>query len=265
MNTTTPRLTSSRAGSAGAPAFLARVPLFASLGEPELQALAELCRVRRFPPGGMLFHEGDPANALFLIRSGQVKIVRDALDGEEAILHLIGPGECLGEVALLDGGTRSATAVALGRVDALRLDREEFWALLERQPAVARAAMIALAGMVRRTTDQLHHVIQLDVPGRLARTLLTLATRHGRVTSQGVSVGVPLTQAELAQIVGVTRQTVSEQLGRLRKCGVLSVDRGEILLHKPEWLRRRVEQSGLPCPWMEPQVESESGAGADWA
>jgi CRP-like cAMP-binding protein len=244
-----PRLRASgRLAPAERAALLAEAPLFAPLAEEELQALAEGSQVRCFGAGEVLFHERDPANALYLIHSGQVKITRDNLDGEETILHVIGGGECLGELALLDGGTRSATAVALGPVVALRLCREELLALVEERPAVAKAVITILAAMVRRVTDQLQDLMLLDVPGRLARTLLVLAARHGRPTARGVRIGVRLTQAELAQMVGTTRPTISTQMSRLRERGVISVDREGIVLHEPERLRKRVEQGGLPCP-----------------
>src|SRR5262245_9661729 len=110
---------------------LSQVPFLAELAETELQALAAVCRVRRFRRGEVLFHEGDPGNALFLIQSGQVKILRVTDEGEDRILHVLGPGEYLGELSLVDGAPRSATAQALDPVETLTLHRDDFLSLIE--------------------------------------------------------------------------------------------------------------------------------------
>jgi CRP/FNR family transcriptional regulator/CRP/FNR family cyclic AMP-dependent transcriptional regulator len=220
--------------------LLAQVPFFASLGERDLRALAETCRGRSFEPGEVLFEEGEEGSALYLLRAGQVKIVREAPQGESVILHIYGPGECLGEMALVDGQPRSATAVALEHVEALLLYREEFLALLERRPAVARAVMSALVGLVRRLNEQLQDAIFLDVPARMAKKLLELADEHGQPTPQGIRLTLRLTQGELAQMVGAARPTVNKQLQCFQKRGSLTVDLDGITLLRPEELQKRI-------------------------
>jgi CRP/FNR family cyclic AMP-dependent transcriptional regulator len=220
--------------------LLARVPFFASLGEAELQALAAACRTRTFKRGEVLFHEGDPGSALYIVRSGQVKIVVMADTGDETILIVLGPGECLGELSLVDGAPRSATAVALDRVEALVLYREGFLAVLKQSPSAALAVMSGLAGMVRRLTVQVQDAAALDVPGRLAKKLLELADRHGQVTPEGVRIALRLTQQELAQMVGATRVSVNQHLGGFQDRGILTMDREGITLLQPEQLRKRV-------------------------
>jgi CRP/FNR family transcriptional regulator/CRP/FNR family cyclic AMP-dependent transcriptional regulator len=222
------------------PSLLSSVPFFASLGETELRALAAACRTRTFKRGEVLFHEGDPGSALYIVRSGQVKIMVMADNGEETILHIHGPGECLGELSLVDGAPRSAAAVALDRVEALVLYREEFLALLRQSPAAALAVMSGLAGMVRRLTAQVQDAAALDVPGRLAKKLLELAERHGQATPAGVRIALRLTQQELAQMVGATRVSINQHLGSFQERGLLSMDREGITLLQPEQLRKRV-------------------------
>jgi CRP/FNR family cyclic AMP-dependent transcriptional regulator len=219
--------------------LLSQVDLFAALTPPEVEVLAAACRLRRFKPGQVLFHEGDPGHALYLIQSGLVKVVRIAPDGQETILHVAGCGECLGEMALLDEEPRSATTEALGEVEALMLDREAFLALLERQPAAARAVMAELARRVRRLNEQVQDSTLLDVPGRIAKTLLGLAEQHGQVAPQGIRIPLPLSREEFAQLVGTARPTVSKELMRFREQGILSVDREGFTLHQPERLRKR--------------------------
>jgi CRP/FNR family cyclic AMP-dependent transcriptional regulator len=221
-------------------AWLARVSCFASLSAPELEALAGVCHVRRFKPGQVLFHEGDPGHALYIIQQGQIKIVRDGPDGQGTILHVFGPGEYLGEMALVDDEPRSATAEALGDVEVLILHRDEFLALVERRPAVARAMMAGLARTVRRVTEQLQDAFLLDVPGRIARRLLSLAEQHGEVTPQGIRIPLRLTLEAWSQMVGAARPTICKELSGFRERGILSLDREGITLHRPEQLRKRI-------------------------
>jgi CRP/FNR family cyclic AMP-dependent transcriptional regulator len=216
---------------------LARISFFAALGDDSLQALEQVCRRRVFARGETLFYEDDPGSALYILQSGQVKIVRLAPDGEERILNLQGPGECLGELSLIDGAPRSARAVALDRVEALVLYREPFLELLTRHPPAALAVMSALAGTVRRLSAQLQDLTALNVPGRLAKKLLELADTHGRSTPAGLHIPLPLTQQELAHMIAATRVAVNQALGAFRQQGLLTTDRQGITLHHPEKLR----------------------------
>jgi CRP/FNR family cyclic AMP-dependent transcriptional regulator len=219
---------------------LARVSFFASLSAEGLRALEQACRRRTFKRGETLFYEEDPGSALYILQTGQVKIVRLAPDGEERILHLEGPGECLGELSLIDGAPRSAKAVALEAVEALVLYREEFLALVERHPAVARAVMSGLAEMVRRLSEQVQDLTALNVPGRIAKKLLELADSHGQATPEGVQIALKLSQQELAEMIGATRVAVNQALSWFRSQGILATDRQGITLLKPEKLRQRV-------------------------
>jgi CRP/FNR family transcriptional regulator/CRP/FNR family cyclic AMP-dependent transcriptional regulator len=222
------------------PSLLSRVTIFASLDETTLRRLAELCRTRVFKRGEVIFHERDPGNALYLIESGQVKIVLVSDEGEETILHVQGPEECLGELALIDAAPRSATAVALERVQALALYRDDFLALLEQHPPVALAVMGGLAGMVRRLSSQVQDLMLLDARGRVAKKLLDLAEQHGRVTPEGIRIDLRLTQQELAQMVGLTRVSVNQHLAWFHERGILATGREGITLLKPDELRERV-------------------------
>jgi CRP-like cAMP-binding protein len=146
----------------------------------------------------------------------------------------------MGELSLLDGGPRSATAVAVDEVEALTLYQDDFHALIERHPTVARAVMGELAGMVRRLSGQVQDVISLDAMGRIAKKLLELADQHGAATPDGTRIALRLTQEELAQMVGITRASINKQLGWFEEHGILTADRDGITLHKPEELRKRI-------------------------
>ena len=220
--------------------LLAGVACFQSLTAEQLQALEQACRRRSFKRGETLFYEEDPGNALYILQQGQVKILRVNDDGEERILHVLGPGEYLGELSLVDGAPRSAKAVALEKVEALVLYREEFLALLERHPPVALAVMSGLAGMVRRLSEEVQDLTALDVPGRVAKKLLELAESHGQPTPQGVQITVKLSQQELAEMIGATRVAVNQALSWFRGQGILSTEREGIVIHQPEKLKQRV-------------------------
>jgi CRP/FNR family transcriptional regulator/CRP/FNR family cyclic AMP-dependent transcriptional regulator len=222
------------------PSLLLSRSCFASLGEEPPRELALACRSRAFKRGQALFYEDEPGSALYLLQSGRVKIVCLAPDGGERILHVFGPGDCLGELSLVDGAPRSATAVALDEVRALMLYRDELLSLLQRHPAVAVALLSRLAAAVRRTTAQVLDLTTLDVPGRIARKLLELAERHGQSTPDGLRITLPLTQQELAEMIGATRVAVNEALSGFRSRKILSTGRDGITIHQPEKLGQRV-------------------------
>src|ERR1035437_4838513 len=158
---------------------LGRCRLFTGLGEGPLQSLARSLRLRRFKRGEVIFHQGDPGDALFIVASGVVKVVVPSEDGEEAILATLRRGDFLGERALIDGAPRSASAIALEATEMLTLPREQLRALVAGEPAIREALLIALAGEVRRLTTYVAELHFLDLTGRLAARLLRIPARRG--------------------------------------------------------------------------------------
>jgi CRP/FNR family transcriptional regulator, cyclic AMP receptor protein len=222
--------------------LLSRVAFFQSLSPEELRAMAAACRSRTFARGEVLFNEGDPGTGMYILQSGQVKIMLVDPDGEETILHLQGSGECLGELSLIDGAPRSASAVALDRVAALTLFREDFLALLDAHPAVERAVMCGLAGMVRRLSVHVQDVTALDATRRLAKKLCELADRYGEPEPPGVRVATSLTQRELARMLGLTRVSINRLLAVFETERLLTWDRSGLVIHQPDALRRRSQE-----------------------
>jgi CRP/FNR family transcriptional regulator/CRP/FNR family cyclic AMP-dependent transcriptional regulator len=214
--------------------------LLEPLEERERRALIAECRIRRFQAGEALFHEGDIDHTLYLLRVGWVKILRIAPDGKETILHIVGPGECVGELSAVDGKPRSATAETLGPVEALVLSREAFVAAFQRSPRFALAVSCHLAETVRRVNERVQDGVLLELPGRLAKKLLDLAERYGEPTPDGIRITVRLTQQELAQMVGAGRGRVNECLRGFQKRGLLTVEREQITLHRPDELQQRI-------------------------
>src|SRR6478672_10674764 len=177
---------------------LAKAPLFAGLPEEERERLARLLRPRRYARGEVIFLEGDAGTALCLIAEGGVRIQLTGADGREVVIAVYGPGEIVGELALLDGEPRSADAIAPEASRVFWLQRDDFAAFLDGHP---RAAMTMLAGLSRRlrnTTRVVEAATFHDVPARLARMLLDLAARHGQAIPQGIRIEARQTQGELA-------------------------------------------------------------------
>jgi CRP-like cAMP-binding protein len=209
--------------------------LFTGLDDASFELVAGALRTRRFRRGEVVFHAGDPGDALFVIVAGQVKITLPADDGSEpAILTTVGPGGFFGELALLDGAPRSATAVALDAVETSVLRRDAFDRLVDSEPALRRALLAALAGEIRRLTAQVEDLHFLDLPGRLARHLLRTIGSAGTGDEVALPSGEqrlpwPYTQAELAGMIGGSRQSVNRLLADFVAEGLLRFD-GEVLV-----------------------------------
>ncbi len=211
--------------------------LFADMDPASLDLVAAALRVRRFRRGETIFHAGDPGDSLFIIAAGLVKITIPSDEGSEpAILTTIGPGGFFGELSLLDGAARSATAVALEAVEAHVLRRDVFERLLDDEPGLRTALLVALASEIRRLTAQVEDLHFLDLPGRLARHLLrSVSTASGDASGDGDGlVGEyrlpwPFTQAELAGMIGGSRQSVNRLLADLVADGLLRFE-GDVLV-----------------------------------
>ncbi|GAA4419638.1 Crp/Fnr family transcriptional regulator [Georgenia halophila] len=215
------------------------VPLFDALDEQdqgELRALMTETTLRR---SETLFNEGDPGDRLYIIVDGKVKLGHTASDGRENLLAVLGPGELLGELTLFDPGPRSTTATAVAPSRLLTLEHAALMSFLESHPSLAKHMLRALAQRLRRTNESLADLVFSDVPGRVAKALLDLADRFGRPTDQGVHVSHDLTQEELAQLVGASRETVNKSLAEFVSRGWIRLEGRAVLLMEVDRLRRR--------------------------
>jgi CRP-like cAMP-binding protein len=212
--------------------------LFAGLDEPWLDIVVAALRPRRFRRGETIFHVHDPGDALFIVTSGHVKITIPPDDGSDpAILTTVGAGGFFGELALLDGAARSATAVALDAVETHVLHRDAFDQLVDEQPALRHALLAALAAEIRRLTAQFEDLHFLDLPGRLARHLLRAlpggdeATSGVRSFAEGEQrLPWPYTQGELAGMIGGSRQSVNRLLADFVRQDLLRFDGDELVV-----------------------------------
>lgn len=210
---------------------LERVRLFAGLEQPALDRVASGLRIRRFRRGEVIFHQGDPGDALFIVASGAVKITLPSETGDEAILATLRPGDFFGELALLDGAPRSATAVSIEATETWVLPRDRFRELIATESTIRDALLASIAGELRRLTAHVEELHFLDITGRLAARLARLAAEQGRVQADGsVRLDGPLTQSDLAAMIGCTRQSVNKMLGMFVDDGVIRLDREAIVV-----------------------------------
>lgn len=198
-------------------AALRQVPFFAGLSEEELTELSSRLVVRRFNAGQVVFHFGDPGGLLYIIRKGKIKISYATVDGQEALLAILGKDDFFGELALLDEAPRSASAQALEKTETLTLHREEFLHFLRHNPDFALHVLRTLTQRIRNLNSQISDTFFLDLPARLARTLLNLARQHGVPTEEGILIELSLTQTDLAEMTGATRVSINKALGRFRR------------------------------------------------
>lgn len=217
---------------------LSHVPLFAQLPAEALRSLAERLRVRRYAKGDPIFYEGDPGLSLYVVQSGRVKLGVSSPEGREMIIDLLEPGDVFGELAVLDGEPRSADAVATEPCELLMLDRDEFTRFLLERPSVAVQLLGILSRRLRRDTQLMQDAAFLDVPTRLARTILRLAAQS---PGDGAPVTPRLSQSDLAGLVGTTRETLNKWLGYYVDQGLIRWDKGRITVLKPDELRLRRE------------------------
>ncbi|WP_377640151.1 Crp/Fnr family transcriptional regulator [Oryzobacter terrae] len=216
-----------------------RAPLFATIDDPTAESLIATMSPQRLERGDILFHEGDQGDRLYVIGEGKIKLGRTSTDGRENLLAILGPGEMFGELSLFDPGPRTATATAVAETQVVSMGHEQLKDFLAQRPGVATTLLAALARRLRRTNESLADLVFTDVPGRVAKALLDLAARFGRPVEEGVLVSHDLTQEELAQLVGASRETVNKALADFASRGWLRLEARAVLLLDVERLKRR--------------------------
>ncbi len=193
----------------------------------------------RLERGDVLFREGEQGDSLYVIGEGKVKLGRTSADGRENLIAILGPGEMFGELSLFDPGSRTMTATAVAETQLMGLGNDSLTSLLSGRPEVSKALLAALAKRLRRTNEHLADLVFTDVPGRVAKALLDLAHRFGRPVEDGIMVAHDLTQEELAQLVGASRETVNKALADFATRGWLKLEARAVLLLDVERLKRR--------------------------
>jgi len=222
--------------SADVGTLLSQTALFHDLPPAALRAVVGECVRRTFLKGTVLFHKGETDRTLYLIASGRVRIYLPGESGREVTLTICGPGEAIGELAMLDGLPRSASSQALDDVLAYSLHHEAFTRILNASP-LAGAVIRVLAARLRHASGNVESLALFDVHGRLAQRLLELADRYGH----GEEIDLDLSQTDLASLVGASRESVNKALASFRKQGLIELKRQRIFIRKPDALRRRAQ------------------------
>jgi CRP/FNR family cyclic AMP-dependent transcriptional regulator len=217
---------------------LTGVDMFAGL-EPEVRQRVIAAAVpRQYRKGQLLFVENDPGESLILLRRGAVAVFRTAPTGERAVLNVVRPPDVLGEVSLLDAGARSLSAEAIEDSTALALSRAAFLELVHSNPRILDAVMRSLGALIRRLTEQNADHVFLDLPGRVAKTLVRLAG-----DSQAPMITIELNQSQLAEMAGGSRQSVNQAIGSFASRGWLRTEGRRIVITDLSALRRRAGMS----------------------
>ena len=197
---------------------LQAIPLFAHLAEEELLRVAEMARQRKYPKGSVILFEDDPGDALYVVVSGQVKVVLIGEDGREVILATLADSDFFGEMSLIDDEPRSAHVIAMEKSNLLVLRREDFQRCLEETPRIAIGLLKALTKRLRLADSKIGGLVLLDVTGRVARLLLEMADEN-----DGVVISKKVTHHQIAQMIGSSRETVSRTMRTLAEGNLIEV------------------------------------------
>ncbi|HVM44047.1 MAG TPA: Crp/Fnr family transcriptional regulator [Gemmatimonadales bacterium] len=204
---------------------LRKVPLFSDLSEGDLASFAEVTREREYPKNSVILFEDDPGDSLYIVSSGQVKVVLIGEDGREVILSVLGDGDFFGEMALIDDEPRSAHVIAMKDSQLLVLRRDDFQSQVAMHPQIALKLLRVLVQRLRRADEKIGGLVLLDVNGRVARLLLDLADESG-----GPKITRRLTHHTIAQMIGSSRETVSRAMRELVDRGLIETTRREIAI-----------------------------------
>jgi CRP/FNR family transcriptional regulator, cyclic AMP receptor protein len=223
--------------------LLAQTSIFEGVPAAELETLRPAIRMRTFPKDSPVFRTGDPGSHLYVVKNGQVKIVRIEPAGDEIVFAVVGPGDVFGELSLFEQeGERTADAIALEPTECALLARDPVIAFLLKHPALLVRIISSLIGYIQRKDQAMAEVAFLDIPGRVAQRLLDLAKSRGEPVTGGVVIRIPLSQRTLAGMVGASRENVNRALHRFVELGYISQSRGTITVLRADELRRRGER-----------------------
>ena len=217
------------------------MPFLAALSGEDLRWLAKRALRRSYKRSDIIFLKDDPGQSMFIVEDGAVRIYIPGAQGADLTLAVVEPGEFFGDLSLLDGRPRSASAEAARDTRLLTLEREDLEELVRSRPDAALAILTVIAGRLRETDQMATDLAFLDVSGRLARRLLDLAAASGKVRGDGVLINSTITQEELANMIGVTRESVNRNLGLFRRLGLISRDGRRIVVLDEMGLRRYCE------------------------
>jgi CRP-like cAMP-binding protein len=216
--------------------LLRRVPLFAALSDSELDRVASVAIPRSYPKGVRVFHEGDSSDACYIVRLGDLRVTREHSDGRAIALATLGPGDIFGELAMLDGGSRSASVETLSDAELLALPASDVRRVIATHGDIAAKLIVAITRRLRETNERVARQSFQTVPSRVAGVLAQLIAEEA-IPEDRHGLTVRMTQADLAQLAGTSRESVSRFLATLERAGVVTVGRGRVTVVEPRRLR----------------------------
>jgi CRP-like cAMP-binding protein len=220
-------------------AILRSHPLFEGLNPAVAGELGPRAVTRVLRKGAVLFRKGDPGTALYVLVSGAMRVDAPSEGGRNAVFNLILSGEIFGEIAALDGGIRTADAVAIERSEVMIIDRRDILPVLRRHPELALRLIEVLCGRVRRTSEQVEDIVFLDLAGRLAKALLHI---QQKAAAESPQARIRVTQREISQMVGASRESTNKQLRQWERAKLLRIERGAILLLQRDRLANEIRE-----------------------
>ena len=218
--------------------FLSNVGIFSQLKPSEVEPLAAKMRRRNYQRGEVIFHQDDPGDRLHFVANGMVKISLVSPDGRENDIALLSSGDCFGEMSVLNGGVRSATAVAVEATETMTMTRYDFLSFINEHSGVAIEIIALLVRRLRAIDEMIGDMVFLDVPSRVAKKLLNLVETYQNSQDSNGDVAIPIGQEELSRLVGSSRETVSRALTSYRKMGLLTTSHRKITITNMQGLER---------------------------
>ncbi|CAN5182627.1 Crp/Fnr family transcriptional regulator [soil metagenome] len=216
--------------------LLGKVPLFSELSPDELGRVVSVAIPRSFPKGVRVFHEGDDSDACYVVRTGDLRVTREHSDGRAITLATLATGDFFGELAMLDGGLRSASVETLADSELLALPALDMRRVIAKNGDIAAKLIVALTRRLRETNERVARQSFQTVPSRVAGVLNQLIAEEA-IPDGRDGVTVRMTQADLAQLAGTSRESVSRFLATLERAGVVAVGRGRVTIREPRRLR----------------------------
>ncbi|MDI6873375.1 Crp/Fnr family transcriptional regulator [Candidatus Solincola sp.] len=219
-----------------------KIPMFEFLEAEELDRLYSLCARERFSKGDYIFLECDPPRSLYVLVKGEVKLLKQTDDGREMIVEMVYPGEIFGEEAIFDGQPYPMTAQALEDVEVLSISRSDFFSFLRDNPDLALEIITQLGARLREAQNTIRALAMERVEWRIARVLLMLARKAGVKGKDGVSIDLPLTRQDIADMAATTVETTIRVLSNLKKLGLVDTEKGKIILRDRAKLEEMVNE-----------------------
>jgi CRP/FNR family cyclic AMP-dependent transcriptional regulator len=215
------------------------IRLFTGLTPQQMTWISNRLHAHTFPDNADLIIAGTPGEAVYFILSGTVKIYIPQLDGREVTVNLMGPGDTVGELSVIDSVGRSASVITLEETRVVWISRQDFQEAIRSIPTLSENLLRILSTRLRSTTDNIQAYASLDIPGRIARQILVIASNYGQIQPDGIYIPLRLTQNDIAELVGASRKRVNQVIVALKKDGVLSVDASwHITIHRREFLEQ---------------------------